>query len=206
MFRVWRFAGISPHWCYKRGFTSRRTYLFCYEQSWCQGRRTPSVVVCRAEFQYVCRCHNISVRCGIEGPGVRISVGKETSLFFKTPRPALGPTQPDRRSLSWIMRLVRDVCHAPSLVAEVKNEWSCTSAPPECLGQGQLCLLTLSEHFVDIYKWKATLFLHNIRLWNFGYYRGYVTKCEFRSTDFGYAVRIMQAELSDYFAVAFLTF
>jgi hypothetical protein len=59
--------------------------------------------------------------------GARIPEGERGVLFSKTPRPALGPTQPPvQRVPSFfpeIKRPEREVIHSPRFSVEVKNEW-----------------------------------------------------------------------------------
>ena len=57
--------------------------------------------------------------------------------FFKASRPALGSAQSSilwvPGFFSWGKCLGRDVGHSSQIIANVKNEWSYTSAPPICL-------------------------------------------------------------------------
>ena len=63
---------------------------------------------------------------------------QEIFVFSKTSKPALGPTH---LPTQWVPGAIspgvkrpgRDVNHLPPSTAEVKNEWSYTSAPPICL-------------------------------------------------------------------------
>jgi len=53
------------------------------------------------------------------------------------PRLAVGPNYPTIQEVLRFFTEVKqpgfEVHHTPSSSAEVKNEWSCTSAPPVCL-------------------------------------------------------------------------
>jgi len=63
-----------------------------------------------------------------------MSVGVEIFLFSKTSRPAFGPTQPH---IHWVPAALPRVKqpgfegnYFTPCIAEVKNEWNCTSPPP----------------------------------------------------------------------------
>jgi hypothetical protein len=49
-------------------------------------------------------------------------------VFSKTSRPAVGPTQPPFQRVPGVTRPGHEVNHSPPSSAEVKNEWSYTSA------------------------------------------------------------------------------
>ena len=64
--------------------------------------------------------------------GIRILVVSRDFFFSKTSIPTLGPTHPiewSSRFFPEVKRSGREVNHSPLSSAEVKNEWSCTSAP-----------------------------------------------------------------------------
>jgi hypothetical protein len=60
-------------------------------------------------------------------------LGQEIFLFSKTSKPGLGPTQPPIKFVPAFLRYGIEVDHLPPSSAEVKNEWSYTSASPICL-------------------------------------------------------------------------
>jgi hypothetical protein len=69
--------------------------------------------------------------------GVRMSVRAEIFLFSKTSRPAFGPTQPPIQwvpgAFSGVKRPGFEGNYFAPCIAEVKNEWNCTSPPPVSL-------------------------------------------------------------------------
>jgi hypothetical protein len=70
-------------------------------------------------------------------PRFRILAEPRDFLFSETSRPSLGSTRPTVKSvlgpLPGVRRQGREVFYIPLSAVEVKNEWSCTSAPPICL-------------------------------------------------------------------------
>ena len=71
---------------------------------------------------------------GLDGPGFYSRYGLQIFLFSKTPRPALGPSQPPIQRVpglffggtaSWAWSN-----HSSTNSTKVKNEWTCTCMPP----------------------------------------------------------------------------
>jgi hypothetical protein len=75
----------------------------------------------------------IATRYGPDDTGFDSRQGKEVFFFFfKTSIPAVGPTQPTIQLVPGSFHVVKrpgpHVDHSPHSNAEVRNEWSCTSA------------------------------------------------------------------------------
>jgi hypothetical protein len=65
------------------------------------------------------------LRVRISSPG-----GVKNFLFFTSPRPALGSTQPPIRSVPGVKRPGREADYTPPASAEVKKMWIYISIPP----------------------------------------------------------------------------
>jgi hypothetical protein len=96
---------------------------------------------------------------GLDDPGFESRQGLGIFLFATASRPALGPTQPP---IKWVTgslslrekRPGREADHSPPSTADVKNAWSCISAPQYVLiawflvkAQEQVCLYIYLIHF-----------------------------------------------------------
>ena len=87
---------------------------------------------------------HVSTETGLRaGPyGVRIPWTQESSLLSKSSRSALGPnnflSNGYRRSFWGVRQAGRETDHPPPPSAQVKNEWSYTSAPPIRLHDGEM--------------------------------------------------------------------
>jgi hypothetical protein len=85
-------------------------------------------------------------RDSVVGTVTRLRVGhtgfeswrrQEILRFFRSSRPAVGPTQPPVQWVPVFLGIVtrpgRDVDRSPPTSSEVKNEWNYTTIPPTCL-------------------------------------------------------------------------
>ena len=111
-----------------------------------------------------------------------------------------------------VRRQGREVCHAPALVDEVKNECSHTSAP--CIYLDDVdrnnCTFYLYKNISWIYtNRRRHYFLTRCDCETFDIVEDILesslfTKCEYRSIGILYAGHIILAELLDDFVIAFL--
>jgi hypothetical protein len=92
------------------------------------------------------------------GSGIRIPAEERDFFFLKTSRLALGPTTSYSvgtwGSLPWTERPGRELDYSLPCRAQVKNEWSCTSAPDICIYTFMSSFFTLTR---DDYFFQAML-------------------------------------------------
>jgi hypothetical protein len=76
----------------------------------------------------------VHIKCIFSLPmtGVQFSAGEITGFFLisTASRPTPGSTQPPIQRIPGVKRAGRESNHSPRSIAEVKNTWNCTPAPP----------------------------------------------------------------------------